>query len=110
MAAKNVVALYNLNFLSLFIIIMKKRIPKKRRFWIRDIFRKRSRFGLANTWFQNCDHMTTDIFCIEAFSVLLRLIECRIAKKNTRWRESISTHDRLCLTLRFFGKEKHLEA
>ncbi|XP_067118748.1 uncharacterized protein [Centruroides vittatus] len=40
---------------------------------------------------------------IETFAKLLRLIEPDITKQNTRWRDAISAHDRLCLTLRFLA-------
>ncbi|XP_067139028.1 uncharacterized protein [Centruroides vittatus] len=49
MAPTKTVSLYQLNFLSLLTILSQIKKPQKRRFWVRKIFRCRSKLGISNT-------------------------------------------------------------
>ncbi|XP_023213250.1 protein ALP1-like, partial [Centruroides sculpturatus] len=109
MASTKTVLLYQLNFLSLLTMIAQIKKPQKRRFWVRKIFRYRSKLGVSNTLVPELRLNDPEYFMqflrmpIETFAKLLRLIEPDITKQNTRWRDAISAHDRLCLTLRFLA-------
>ena len=78
----------------------------RRRLWMNDIFRQRTRFGeyhrlvrdelsLDEEHFFNYFRMTQ-----EDFAYLLRMVEPVITKQNTAFRESISPRERLAVTIR----------
>ena len=78
----------------------------RRRLWMNDIFRQRTRFGeyhrlvrdellLDEEHFFNYFRMTR-----EDFAYLLRMVEPVITKQNTAFRERISPRERLAVTIR----------
>ena len=81
---------------------------KKRKFCVRDIFLQRTQFGLFNTLYQELKHDREYYYRYlrmspERFSHFLSLVQDRIAKRDTKFRKSISAEERLILTLRFLA-------
>ena len=84
------------------------RRKQRKRFWIRDIYKKREKFGAFNTLFEELKadreyffrylRMTPD-----RFGHLLSLVRPKIEKQNTNFRKSIPAESRLALTLRFLA-------
>ena len=82
----------------------ERRSHKKRSVWIKHILRKRQEEGTFqllipklldnNKQFQNFFRMSKS-----SFYFLLNLVESTLTRKDTRWRRSISAHERLALTL-----------
>ena len=85
-----------------------QRNKRKRRFWVRDIFLQRDRFGVFHTLYQELKQDREYYYRYlrmspERFSHLLSLVQERITKNDTRFRKSISAEERLVLTLRFLA-------
>ncbi len=84
----------------------KKR--KKRRWWMTALFRKRAEFSASHLLrelssedsghFDNFTRMS-----ITDFEKLLQLIEPKIQKQSTHFRETIPARERLSVTLRFLA-------
>ena len=81
---------------------------RKRKFWVRDIFKLRDQYGVFNTLYRELKNDREYYFRYlrmspERFSHLLSLFQERIEKRDTQFRKSISAEERLVLTLRFLA-------
>ena len=87
---------------------LKQKKYKKRRFWIRNIFRQREIHGAFHTLFQELLKDEELFFRYHRmtpsrFEHLLSLIETQITKMETKFRKPISARERLSITLRFLA-------
>ena len=79
----------------------KEKVKKRKHdFWIRSIYKQRSQFGVFTTWYQELKLDREYYYRFlrmspERFDHLLSLVGERIAKKDTRFRKSISSEERL---------------
>ena len=85
-----------------------RRKPRKRRFWVRDIFLQRQIHGTFHTLFQELLQDRELFFRYHRmtptrFEHLLSLVEDRITKQKTQFRKPISARERLSITLRFLA-------
>ena len=88
--------------------IQLRRKPRKRRFWVRNIFLQRQRHGNFYTLFQELLKDRELFFRYprmtpERFEQLLSLVKDRITEQKPRFREPISARERLSITLRFLA-------
>lgn len=96
-------------FIVLCDLLKRKKEEKKRRYWIKDLYRERRYEGGArllnilavdesNGHFKNFLRVSG-----EDFEYFMSLIGPKIKKQNTAFRESISVKEMLALTLRFLA-------
>ncbi|KAH9367166.1 hypothetical protein HPB48_014758 [Haemaphysalis longicornis] len=84
-------------------------LPKKRRFWVRPYLRSREAAGHASRLLPELRAHDLEYFRDfirmppQAFDQLLGLVRSRISKQDTNFRDAISAHDRLAITLRFLA-------
>jgi hypothetical protein len=81
----------------------------KRKYWIHNVFRAREEEGEFHTLFGRLKDDRQKFFkyfrmSISKFEDLKQLLHTDIEKKNARWRRSITTEERLALTLRLVRK------
>lgn len=94
-------------FIVLTQLMKKKR--RKRRWWVTNLIQRRRLDNLGDTMAdmqQQEESGQYKNFCrmsSEDFDHLLSLISDKICKSNTNYRDSISAHDRLAVTLRFLA-------
>ena len=79
-----------------------------RRFWVRDILKKREGFGTFHTLFEELKQDREYFFRFlrmtpERFDHLLGLVRTKIEKNDTNFRKAIKAEERLALTLRFLA-------
>lgn len=86
----------------------KRKLVRKRRYWMTELFKSRSRYSGSDLLsdlaiqdtgqFKNfCRLSSTD------FEFIVSLIGPKIMKKNTNFRECIPVNERLAVTLRFLA-------
>ena len=87
----------------------REKRAKGHRFWVREIFRQRQRFGCYHTLVQELRlgdrewHFKFIRMSPERFEHLLRLVAPLISKKKTKLRIPIGPAERLYLTLRYLA-------
>jgi len=82
---------------------------KKRKYWMHKVFRAREEEGKFHTLFGRFKDNRQKFFkyfrmSFSKFENLKQLLHTDIEKKNTRWRRSIRTEERLALTLKLVHK------
>jgi hypothetical protein len=93
----------------LYLLAEQEERKKTRKYWIHKVFRAREEEGEFHTLFgrlkddrQKCfKYFRMSVSKSESFKQLLHTV---IEKKNTRWRRSIRTEERLALTVRLVHK------
>ena len=86
-----------------------KRIKKrKHRFWVREIYERRSTLGVFSTLFQELKTDREQFFRYtqmspDRFHHLLGLVEEKISKKDTQFRKTIFAEERLIITVRYLA-------
>lgn len=98
----------DLFFLYLLSRKQKRKTKKKRRFWVRDIFRQREVHGTFHTLFQEMLKDREMFFRYHRmtpnrFEHLLSLVKDRLTKEETKLRKPISARERLSVTLRYLA-------
>ena len=95
----------------------ERRKRRKRRFWVRPSLESRSRYGTRdlmkdlllddvdelNLEYRGCGFKNFFRMRSNDYEVLLNLVAPIILKKETPFRQSISIHERLAVTLRFLA-------
>ena len=94
--------------LLLLLLQKRQRKPRKRRFWIRNIFLQRETRGTFRTLFQELLQDKELFFRYHRmtpsrFEHLLSLVEDKITKEKTNFRDPICAEERLSITLRFLA-------
>ena len=94
--------------LLLLMLQKRQRKPRKRRFWIRNIFLQRKTRGTFRTLFQELLQDKELFFRYHRmtpsrFEHLLSLVEEKITKEKTNFRDPICAEERLSITLRFLA-------
>jgi len=94
-----------------FTFLQKKKSEKKkkRKYWIHKVFSARGGGGEFHTPFERLKDDRQTFFkyfrmSFSKFENLKQLLPTDIEKKNTRWRRSIRTEERMALTLRLVYK------
>ena len=88
--------------------LRKLRRKQVRRYWIRDIFRRREECGACSTLFEELKQDREYFFRFmrmtpERFDHLLSLVRPKIEKQDTHLRKAIKAEARLALTLQFLA-------
>ncbi len=83
----------------------KENVDSQRRLWVHDIIRGRNQYGAYNNLVQELrldDALFAAYFRLNKsqFEDLLQIIAPLIAKTQTKFRETISPEERLCICLR----------
>lgn len=93
----------------LLLYLRRKKKLNKRRFWMNETLRQRDTPGYCSPLTQSLRSNDSEYYKQfmrmdrDMFDKLLGILEGSLAKKNTKWRKSISAADRLALTLRFLA-------
>lgn len=94
--------------IAMHLIRRRREGRRKRRWWVRDIFRKRLQYGnrlmvdmsieQVNDTIKNFTRMMPEVF-----DDLVNVIEPKVGKMDTNMREAITVKERLAITLRFLA-------
>ena len=92
-------------FILIHHLVQKKKRKKPKRFWIKTIYKNRLQAGnrlFEELCFDDAESNFTRMNKIE-FENLYSLINAKISKKDTNFREAITTRERFLVTLRFLA-------